>query len=116
MNKKNMFMAITLVLCVLLFLQPLTGEIFHAVLGVFFLIVVGGHVCMKFGKMKYKKRSIQVVDWVIMIALVVLAVSGILIHPLGGMLAVKILHKLSAVIFVLGMIVHMIQYRKMKEI
>lgn len=68
-----------LLLCIMLFLESLTGEILHAVLGML---------------------------------LAVLVLSGILIHPLHGMLAVKLVHKFAAVIFMIGVVVHMIQNKK----
>lgn len=111
-KKASLFMIITLVLCVLLFLQCLTGEICHAVLGVLLIIIMVVHMCRQIVKMKYNKNSIRVVDWVLMVSLAVLFLTGILLHPLQGISALKILHELAAVFFLLGIIVHMVQHRK----
>ena len=46
-----------------------------------------------------------------LIALAFVFLSGMLLHPLQGTLAVLILHKMSSVIFVIGMIVHVVQHR-----
>ena len=43
--------------------------------------------------------------------LAVLMITGILLHPLHGVLIVLILHKLSAVLFVFGLIAHVVQHR-----
>lgn len=109
----KLFLAIiTLVLCVLLFLQRLTGGIWHAVLGILLIIVAAVHLCKQNAKLKHRARSIQVIDWALIALLAVLLVTGILLHPLNGVLALKIIHKLSAVLFVLGVIAHMVQHRR----
>lgn len=112
MNKKRLFILISLVLCVLLFLQRLTGEIWHAAAGMLLAVMVLVHIWRQMGKVKYMKPSVRVVDYILMAALAVLILTGILLHPLHGALAVKLLHKLSAVFFVLGMIGHLIQNGK----
>lgn len=113
-KKASLFMIITLVLCVLLFLQHLTGEICHAFLGVLLIIIMVVHMCRQIAKMKYKKNSIRAVDWVLMVSMVVLFLTGMLLHPLQGMPVLKILHELAAVLFLLGIIVHIVQHRKMQ--
>lgn len=110
-NKERIFLALTLVICVLLFAERLTGEICHAILGVLLIVVVGGHICTQMVKMRYQKTSVRVVDQVLIAALLILFATGILMHPLQGILILKILHKLSAVVFVLAIIGHVIQHR-----
>lgn len=61
---------------------------------------------------KKKKRYVRLVDRMILIALAVMVLSGILLHPLQGLLAIKILHKISSVFLVVGVIVHVAQHRK----
>lgn len=109
-RNEKLLMVITLVLCILLFAQRLTGDILHAVFGVLLAVIVGRHTYLEFRKMKYKKSAVRIVDCVLLAALAVLIVTGILLHPLQGVLAVKILHKLSAVVFVLGLIAHVVQH------
>lgn len=60
----------------------------------------------------YKKPSARIVDWVLMASLIILLVTGMLLHPMQGVLALKILHKLAAVLFVLGVIGHILQHRR----
>lgn len=113
-KKEKLFMAVALLFCVLLFLQRLTGEIGHAVFGILLTILVIVHMCRQITKMKHKKMSVQIADWVLMAALAVLFLTGMLLHPLQGMLIIKILHKLAAVIFVLVILVHILQHRKIQ--
>lgn len=118
MNKKKemLFGIITLMLCVLLFFQRLTGAICHGVLGMVLVVMIVVHVCRQIGKLKYMKGSVQLVDKMLLTALAVTALSGILLHPLQEMLAIVILHKLSSILFVVATIVHVVQHRKMRKI
>lgn len=118
MNKKKemLFGMITLVLCVLLFAERLTGSILHAVLGVLLIVLMAVHMGGQMKKMPYRKAQIKVMDWVLILSLAVLFVSGMLLHPLQGVLALKIVHKLAAVIFVLGIIGHIVQHRRKSHV
>ena len=60
-----------------------------------------------------RQRFIRLVNGLLMGTLAVLIVSGILLHPLHDVLAVKILHELSAVLFILGVILHIVQHAKL---
>lgn len=111
-RKEKLFWVITLVLCVLLFIKRVTGEVLHSVLGLVLLIMVVVHVYRQIAKLNHRKVSIRCVDWILMVALAVVIVTGVLLHPLQGMLVLKILHKLSAVIFVIGVIAHMVQHKE----
>lgn len=57
-----------------------------------------------------KKKEILMT--VLMVSLVILLVTGVLLHPMQGVWALKILHKLAAVLFVLGVIGHILQHRR----
>ena len=105
-------MLITIVLCVLLFIERFTGEIPHAIFGFILTILLGIHTWQQLTKMKYKNKYTRLVDWVLLISLAILLVTGILAHPMHSILVIKILHKFSAVIFVLGLIVHILQHVK----
>lgn len=117
MNKSKktnakLLMAAGILLCLLLFLQPLTGDILHAVFGMLLFILALVHTCKNMKKLPHKKKSARTVDWLILVSLAVLVLSGILLHPLHDMTALKILHKLSAVVFVIGAVIHAVQNRK----
>lgn len=111
-TREKLFMAVTLILCVLLFLEHFTGEIWHAVFGVLLIVLMVGHLCRQMVKLRYQKTAVRVVDEVLLGALVVLFVTGMLLHPLQGMLAIKLVHKLAAIVFVLGIIGHIVQHCK----
>ena len=110
--RNKLFVGAKAVLCVRLFGVKLTGPLWHAAFGVMLVIINVSHVCMQFEKMKYRDKKIQLVDGVLMAALLGMFVTGMLMHPLNGILAVKILHKLTALLFILSMIAHGLQHRK----
>lgn len=114
MNKKKemLFVVITMLLCLALFLQRITGGIWHAILGVLFMIMIIVHICRQIGKLKYMNSFVRLVDWMLMIDLAVVFLSGMLLHPLQGVAVIKILHKLSSVLLLAGMIVHVVQHKK----
>lgn len=114
MNKKTrdrLFMAISFVLCVLLFAVKWTGGVWHAVFGILLTVLMVGHMCKQYVKMKYRKTSVQAVDQVMMAALIVMFGTGMLIHPLQDVFLILMLHKLSAIVFVLATIGHVLQHR-----
>lgn len=109
-----MMMILSLVFCVLLFAERLTGEIWHVILGAAFLILSIAHGYRYRKEMKAGKRSVRITDWVMVVSLAFLVLTGMMIHPMQGALAVKIVHKLSAVVFAAGLLVHIRQHRKKK--
>lgn len=113
-TRDKLFAGITILFCLLLFCKRLTGEVCHAVLGLLLLSITVVHVYRHIRKLKYKKSSVQMVDRMLFIALAVVLVSGILLHPLQGAFIILILHKLSSVVLVLGIITHVLQHRKEK--
>lgn len=69
---------------------------------------------MKRNERKWK-LSPGLVGKVLVILLVVVFVSGVLLGPLQDVLAVKLIHKLSAVLLVVGIVVHVLQHRGKRE-
>lgn len=114
-TREKVFLVATIVLCVLLFAVRLTGPIWHAVLGVILTVAMVAHLCKQMIKMKYQKPEIRLVDQVLLAALIVMFVTGMLMHPLHGMFVVKLLHKLSAVLFVLCTVGHVAQHRARRK-
>lgn len=115
LKKEKLLMAATLVLCVLLFLERLTGQIWHAVFGLALVVIVAVHCCRTKKTMKYRKTSFKAVDILLIVVLALLVITGVLAHPLHDVMAVKIVHKLCAVLFVIGIIVHAAQHGKLKK-
>lgn len=113
-KKDKLFLIIIFLLCLLLFCKRLTGEACHAILGLLLVSMAVVHVCIHIRKLKYKKLSVRMMDSLLFIALAVVLVSGILLHPLQGAFFILILHKISSVVLVLGMIVHVLQHKKEK--
>lgn len=101
----------TLFLCVVLFLEHFTGPIWHVVFGVILIIMTVGHLCKQMVKLRYQKPSVRLVDQVLFVSLAVLFVTGMLLHPLQGIFLIKIIHKLTAIVFVFGIIGHVAQHR-----
>ena len=114
-TREKIFLVVTNVLCVLLFAVRLTGALGHVVLGVVLTIAMVAHLMKQRRKMKYQKPAIRLVDQVLLAALIVMFVTGMLIHPLHGMFIVKLLHKLSAVLFVLCTFGHVAQHRARRK-
>lgn len=111
-KKRKLFVLMTLVLCLLLLLERLTGEICHVILGVILMTMILVHVRREIGKLKGKKLPIRLVDWGLFGVLATVFLTGMMLHPLQGVLLIKVLHKLSSVLLVLGMIVHVVQHKK----
>lgn len=111
-TNKIFMMILPLALCVLLFLERLTGGIWHAVLGMILIIFSVVHLCRKNGELKHGKTSVRIIDWALITLLAILFVTGLLLHPFQGVLVLKIIHRLSAVLFVMGLIVHIVQHSR----
>lgn len=66
-----------------------------------------------------KKKNInkrQITNVILAVVLAAVFVSGVLLCMMKDSMAMMAVHKLSAVIFVIGCIVHMLQHRKRKEV
>lgn len=59
-----------------------------------------------------QKASVLFVDRILLAALIVVFLSGILLHPLQQVFVIKMVHKVSSVILVIGVIVHILQHRR----
>lgn len=98
-------------LCALLLCVKLTGGALHVLLGTALVVVAGVHMIKNRKRMKGASDSQIFVDRGLTAALVIMILTGLLLHPLGNMLFIKMAHKLSSVVFVLGCIIHMIQHK-----
>ncbi|MGN0408243.1 MAG: hypothetical protein ACI4EJ_08280 [Bacteroides sp.] len=63
-------------------------------------------------KINNRSRYVKLVNMMLIAALALVFLSGILLHPLQGAAAIKILHKISSLAFVLAVVVHILQHRK----
>lgn len=99
-------MVMMLTVCVLLFLQRFTGMAVHAISGLVILIASICHT-VKFRKVWRKRSGVRkVVEIALWAALLGVTVSGFLLKPFGDVMAVLIIHKLSAVVFAGCLLAH----------
>ena len=54
----------------------------------------------------------KMVNKLLMISIIVVAISGFLIRPMEGQMIIVAIHKLSAVIFCVLGVLHVLQYKK----
>lgn len=110
-DKKNMILGIVVIaMCVALFLEPLTGEMVHVVLGILVFITLVGHTCRQIVKIKSKKSAVRLVDEGMMVSLTAAFLSGVLMHPLKNAFALVMVHRLAAVVFAICLIAHIMQH------
>lgn len=111
MSKKNIYLAIiTGVLCVLLLAVKVTGPAVHVICGILLTILSAKHLFKRIRVLSHMSNGIQIVDWILTIALVIMFLSGLLLHPMGDIMWIKMAHKLSSVIFIVFVIVHSVQH------
>lgn len=107
MSKKSMYLAkATCILCVLLFAVNWTGPIVHGICGILLTVISVSHLWRRRRGLYHARTGLRVVDWLLTIALVVMFVSGLLLHPIGDSPGMLIAHKLSGVLFVVFVIAH----------
>lgn len=63
---------------------------------------------------KKDKLSVRLVNKILLADLIVVFLSGILLQIFQEVLGIRIFHKLSSTVLVLGVIVHVIQHKKKK--
>lgn len=115
-KRERMFGTVILIFCLVLLCKRLTGEVFHIILGIVLSGILVVHICRQLGKLKVKNAAFQLVDRMLFIALAAVFVSGMLLHLLQGRLAVLIIHKLSSVCLIVGIIVHILQHKKKRKV
>lgn len=111
MNKRaGIIIGALSVLCICV---RLTGESIHILCGIGLVVVTLVHIMSNKNRMIYVPKKIRVVDWIIIIGLAITFITGMLLHPLHNVVFVKVIHKLSSVIFIVGCIVHIIQHHNL---
>lgn len=110
-NRYKLLTAITLILCAGLFCVKLTGGSIHTFLGLLFAVLMAVHVFGNRHRMGCTAGSMKTVSVLLLAALVLMVVSGILMHPFSGNFIIKIIHKLSGVLVVAGIIIHIVQHK-----
>lgn len=59
------------------------------------------------------KRYTEIIFYIVTLVLIL---SGFLIHPMGEILAVKVIHKLSGVLFCLFLLGHATRYKAFRKV
>ena len=90
----------------------LTGEIWHAILGILLILVAAIHIFRQNRKLKAGPPVTIWTNFVLIALWAFLFCTGVMMHPLSGIPVLKFLHKLSAVLFILGIIAHIVQHKK----
>ena len=57
-----------------------------------------------------KRRKRQMINIVMTVSLIVVMASGILLHPLRGVMLMKLLHTLSSLTLTASIVVHVVQH------
>jgi heme A synthase len=117
MKKTNeiVMMIATALLCCVLLAERLTGELWHVIFGVIFIILMGKHLCMQMLKKNRQEKAVRIVEDILLGALLTLLATGVLMYPLQGALVIKILHKLAALVFVVAVAAHILQHKKRQD-
>ena len=63
-------------------------------------------------KTNKRKIFLNILSIALIVLLIIVFVSGILIGPLSEFMIMKLIHKLSSVLFVAAAIIHIVQYKK----
>lgn len=114
--KKTLLTAVILTICALLFCVKLTGGIIHFILGMALVCVSTGHMLKNKERLSYVKRSLKCVNYLLLSAMGVMLITGILMHPFSEILAIKILHKMSSLLFICGCLIHANQHKCKKTV
>lgn len=114
MNKSKVkpLIGVTIVLLLLLFCVKVTGEVIHVLVGLAFTGIMIDHMIKQGKKLRYVPRKYRIVDMVLIISLVLICLSGIILHPLKDVLLIKIIHKLSSATLCIALICHVVQHKK----
>ena len=111
MNTKYLLMTtISIIICAVLFCVKLTGEAIHSILGLLFIIGLFVHFATKWNHMIKMPAKIKVIDSMAMVSLVMILLTGVLIHPTYKALYVIAAHGIFSILFVVFCIIHVIQH------
>ena len=111
-HKEFTFMIISVILCAALFGVKVTGSAVHTLIGFLLVVISSVHLYAKWKKYRYMPSNLRIVDQILILSFVILLVSGIASHMSAGLLIFKIIHKLSALVFCIGLIWHTVQHKQ----
>lgn len=111
-HKEFTFMIISVILCAALFGVKVTGSAVHTLIGFLLVVISAVHLYAKWKKYRYMPSNLRIVDQILILSFVILLISGIASHMSAGLLIFKIIHKLSALVFCIGLIWHTVQHKQ----
>ncbi len=101
---------------VFLFCERITGVPLHIIIGLIFIIVLSFHTWRRRKRMFTCPKTYGITDAVTCIAMLGVLISGLMLKPFKDVMAVLMLHKISSVVFVAGLLVHMRQHVRSQKI
>lgn len=111
-HKEFTFMMISAILCAALFGVKVTGTAVHVLIGLLLGILSTVHLFVKWKKYRFMPANLKRIDQILILSFLIILISGIVSHLTAGMLIIKIIHKLSSLIFCLGLIGHVVQHKQ----
>ena len=111
MNKRSRMLVIATAVLLFLFCERLTGMSVHMIVGLLFVIGLMVHTMIKRKAIKNMPGKYKAVDYMLLFDCILILTSGVLAHIPGMPKAWLILHSVSACIFVILLVAHMIQHR-----
>lgn len=99
----------------LLFCERLTGAHVHMLIGLLFIAALALHTRTRYHRILKCPAHFKAADIVCMLATLAVLVSGIWIPFAEDKMLPPMLHKLSAVLLFLAVLVHMIQHKSKKN-
>lgn len=114
MSRKHIFAIGMTVSCVLLFLQRFTGMAVHAILGLALLVGSIWHTARRRRAWKSYNGYAKTVGILLWCSLAGVMFTGFLLKPMKGVFGVILAHKISAIMFVVFMVLHMKVHNRKK--
>lgn len=111
-RKTYISLAVSMIICVFLFCVKWTTVIPHAIVGTIFMGTMLAHMGKRLKKVKYCNKNKKVVDYILTVDCVLLLLTGLMAHPMHDVIWIKILHAVTAVLFVIFCIIHVVQHTK----
>lgn len=110
-NKRSRMLVIATAVLLFLFCERLTGMSVHMIVGLLFVIGLIVHTVIKRKAIKNMPGKYKAVDYMLLFDCILILTSGVLAHIPDMPKAWLILHSVSACIFVILLVAHMIQHR-----
>jgi len=115
-EKTYISLAVSMVICIFLFCVKWTMVIPHAIVGTIFIGAMLIHMGKRLKRVKCTNKSKRVIDYILALDCVLLLFSGLMAHPMHEVSWIKIIHAVTACVFVIFCIVHVVQHtKKMKQ-